>query len=110
MLDSQRHSRPSSLRQLVRPGVLSILALTAAANLAIAQVGPMSPSPSVRNRVCTLFGGAGEERVQGVWILANGHILVAGETSSTDFATQFPIPPLPYPQPFDKTHNGGRDA
>src|SRR5262245_7938792 len=45
---------------------------------------PGHPNPS-HAAVVTLFGGLDRERVQGVSVLSNGNIVVAGETTS-DFA------------------------
>lgn len=63
---------------------------------------PINPE-AYRNRVCTLFGGPDRERVQGVSVLANGDVLVAGETKSNFSAiAQFGSP---LATPYDSSLN-----
>jgi hypothetical protein len=49
----------------------------------------------LRNRAATFFRGPGSDRCQGVWELSNGDILIAGETTSRTFNSQFPVTPTP---------------
>jgi hypothetical protein len=101
-------------RSLVsHPSPPSILALLLAASCNGGSGGGGTVTPPVGTEftgLCTLFGGLDGERVQGVWELPNGDVLVAGETRS-DFTLlpQFPMPASPF---FDVELNpsGAHDA
>ncbi len=70
--------------------LIALLALPA-----LPQGGPHIPQPPPRILVSTLFGGPMSERAQGVSVMQNGDILIAGETSSDfDAMAEFPNPPL----------------
>lgn len=70
------------------------------ATLASAQLPEWGEVPYNTNQACTYFGGEGGERCQGVWELADGNILVVGETRSKNFASFF----TPLATPYEATH------
>lgn len=85
----------ASQRTILISFTLALLAM-----LARAQLPEWGEVPYNTNQACTYFSGEGGERCQGVWELANGNILVAGETRSRNFASFF----TPLATPYQATH------
>lgn len=51
--------------------------------LVVFAIPGLAQTPESPNVQCTLFGGCGGERVQGIWPMPNGDFLICGETTST---------------------------